>query len=463
MTKLFAPSRAARPSDLKAAKAVCVCCNPSFGGMGAGAEDEADEAGDGDALDDEEEEDDDDDDDLDGFIVRDGDGEDSDDSDEGEEAEAEEEQEEAEEEDGLAAEPAPRVAAVDGGAPVGSGRPRGPPDACSCGKCTNDFPAQNLVQLPRTACGAAEPHWVHACCAAEVLASPAYPACPRCRLQRRMLKVSAGGGESDGEDGANGEDGATGEDGGPGEDGGGPEGTLICSEVADANGVPFGGLRLSTKLIALRRQLAAVPSAEKSIVYSNFKGGLDLVEAMLSEDGVRCCRFDGDDPPAERSEQLATFKSRPEIRVLLLCLSAGSVGLNIADACHGFFLDVWWNPFVHRQCEDRMHRIGQTRPVAISYLLASSTFDEVIYERGHTKREAASTLLGIGGTAPRGGQSERLAGLLKGLLGQRTARQAAEALAPPAAPAAEDPAGSAGAGQAPGADPAAGSAPAESL
>ena len=57
-----------------------------------------------------------------------------------------------------------------------------------------------------------------------------------------------------------------------------------------------------------------------------------------------------------------------------------------------------------------MHRIGQTRPVAISYLLASSTFDEVIYERGHTKREAASTLLGIGG------QSERLAGLLKGVI-----------------------------------------------
>ena len=145
------------------------------------------------------------------------------------------------------------------------------------------------------------------------------------------------------------------------------------------------------------------------------------------------------------------------VGVDLLCLSAGSVGLNIAEACHGFFLDEWWNPFVHRQCEDRM------RPVAISYLLASSTFDEVIYERGHTKREAASTLLGIGGTAPRGGQSERLAGLLKGLLGQRTARRAAEAPAPPAAPAAEEPAGSAGAGQAPGADPAAGSAPAESL
>ena len=59
------------------------------------------------------------------------------------------------------------------------------------------------------------------------------------------------------------------------------------------------------------------------------------------------------------------------VGVDLLCLSAGSVGLNIAEACHGFFLDEWWNPFVHRQCEDRIHRIGQTQPVAISYLLAS--------------------------------------------------------------------------------------------
>ena len=41
------------------------------------------------------------------------------------------------------------------------------------------------------------------------------------------------------------------------------------------------------------------------------------------------------------AQQLQRFKERREVRVLLLSMSTGGVGLNISEANHGFFLDVW--------------------------------------------------------------------------------------------------------------------------
>jgi len=46
-----------------------------------------------------------------------------------------------------------------------------------------------------------------------------------------------------------------------------------------------------------------------------------------------------------------------------MSIGTGGVGLNIVSANRVVFLDVWWNPFVHEQCEDRTYRIGQQKQV----------------------------------------------------------------------------------------------------
>ena len=71
-----------------------------------------------------------------------------------------------------------------------------PHDVCTCGECTNDVPAKNLMQLPASVCGAVERHWMHKCCWAagewaDAAAGGEYPTCPRCALQRRMLRCGA--------------------------------------------------------------------------------------------------------------------------------------------------------------------------------------------------------------------------------------------------------------------------------
>jgi SNF2 family DNA or RNA helicase len=43
---------------------------------------------------------------------------------------------------------------------------------------------------------------------------------------------------------------------------------------------------------------------------------------------------------------------------------------------HVFLLDPWWNPAVEAQAVDRAHRIGQTSPVFVYWLIARDTVEE---------------------------------------------------------------------------------------
>ncbi len=51
--------------------------------------------------------------------------------------------------------------------------------------------------------------------------------------------------------------------------------------------------------------------------------------------------------------------------VFLASLKAGGVGMNLtaADAVH--ILEPWWNSSVEEQAADRVHRLGQRRPVSV--------------------------------------------------------------------------------------------------
>lgn len=62
---------------------------------------------------------------------------------------------------------------------------------------------------------------------------------------------------------------------------------------------------------------------------------------------------------------LLTALSFFTLKILLLSLTAGGVGLNLCGANHLFFLDPHWNPQLESQAEDRIYRIGQTKPVTI--------------------------------------------------------------------------------------------------
>ncbi|KAL1488858.1 hypothetical protein ABEB36_014653 [Hypothenemus hampei] len=56
----------------------------------------------------------------------------------------------------------------------------------------------------------------------------------------------------------------------------------------------------------------------------------------------------------------------------------GGVGLNLIGGNHLIFLDLHWNPQVERQAEDRINRLGQTKPIYIYKFIAINTIEERI-------------------------------------------------------------------------------------
>lgn len=80
---------------------------------------------------------------------------------------------------------------------------------------------------------------------------------------------------------------------------------------------------------------------------------------------INYVQITGQTKRSEREEFLELFANDPKIRVCLLSLRACGVGLNLTMANHVFFLDPWWNPQVEYQALDRVHRLGQTKPVFV--------------------------------------------------------------------------------------------------
>lgn len=85
--------------------------------------------------------------------------------------------------------------------------------------------------------------------------------------------------------------------------------------------------------------------------------------------------------------------------VLVLGPKAAGTGLTLTAATHVIHLSRWWNPAVEEQCNDRVHRIGQTKeitihvPMAIHAEFREKSFDCLLHSLMTRKRKLASSAL----------------------------------------------------------------------
>ncbi|NKJ36847.1 DEAD/DEAH box helicase [Rhizobium sp. SG570] len=85
--------------------------------------------------------------------------------------------------------------------------------------------------------------------------------------------------------------------------------------------------------------------------------------------------------------------------LLVLGPKAAGTGLTLTAATHVIHLSRWWNPAVEEQCNDRVHRLGQTKAVSIHLPLAihpeyrEDSFDCLLQSLMTRKRRLASSAL----------------------------------------------------------------------
>lgn len=90
-----------------------------------------------------------------------------------------------------------------------------------------------------------------------------------------------------------------------------------------------------------------------------------------------------------RSKYIVAFDTDSTIRVLLMDIRCGALGLNVNKASRVFFINPVCRPSIEAQAIKRSHRIGQTRPVYVETLVLKGTIEEKMFERakGMTRRD----------------------------------------------------------------------------
>jgi len=76
-----------------------------------------------------------------------------------------------------------------------------------------------------------------------------------------------------------------------------------------------------------------------------------------------------------RQEQIDSFQSGKS-KLMIAGLRAGNLGITLTQARYVIFAELDWSPAIHRQAEDRLHRIGQKNTVFAYYLIGNGTLDD---------------------------------------------------------------------------------------
>ncbi|KAI9385263.1 hypothetical protein POPTR_011G046400v4 [Populus trichocarpa] len=175
-----------------------------------------------------------------------------------------------------------------------------------------------------------------------------------------------------------------------------PTGNLLENSV-DENVACYdtsSGSRDSVKDGMDKRCLPIKAVGEKAIVFSQWTGMLDLLEACLKNSSIQYRRLDGTMSVTARDKAVKDFNTLPEVSVMIMSLKAASLGLNMVAACHVLLLDLWWNPTTEDQAIDRAHRIGQTRAVTVLRLTVKNTVEDRILALQQKKREMVASAFG---------------------------------------------------------------------
>lgn len=152
-----------------------------------------------------------------------------------------------------------------------------------------------------------------------------------------------------------------------------------------------------TKFVEIMRQIKSAYPDKKVVIFANYAASIRLAEEAMKQADPEfvnesisvtgACRSS-----KSRNDAYNEFRTNSRIRFLFMTLSLGSVGLNLSEASIVIMLEIWYSYSALHQAECRIHRIGQTQPVHVIYMVANNSIEERVYNISMNKKKMAEDL-----------------------------------------------------------------------
>ena len=136
-----------------------------------------------------------------------------------------------------------------------------------------------------------------------------------------------------------------------------------------------------------------INKGESIVIYGEHHDVIDYLCEALQKLKVSHVRIDGTTSRTERQIAIDTFQ-----RGIIKCFIGSRAcleGITLTKATNLAFLERYFTPSAEEQAEDRIRRIGQTKPTKIWYFTARDTIDEKIQNIVNRKRKIVSEEIGI--------------------------------------------------------------------
>ena len=155
---------------------------------------------------------------------------------------------------------------------------------------------------------------------------------------------------------------------------------LVEGSIKEYGRYASGKWDLFTELLS-----ESLDSGQKVVVYSQYLGMLDIMEAHIAGLNVEYAKLTGSS--RNRGDIIDRFNNDSKCRVFLGSLKAGGTGIDLVAASVVIHYDRWWNAAREDQATDRVHRIGQRRGVQVFKLVTEGTLEEKIAAMIEIKRD----------------------------------------------------------------------------
>ncbi|XP_043501144.1 SWI/SNF-related matrix-associated actin-dependent regulator of chromatin subfamily A-like protein 1 isoform X1 [Polistes fuscatus] len=134
------------------------------------------------------------------------------------------------------------------------------------------------------------------------------------------------------------------------------------------------------RLRAVREYITRIFSTkQKCLIFAHHKHVLDAICEVAESMKIGFMRIDGSTNSNRRTDAVNNFQNDSNCLAAILSITAANAGITLTAARLVVFAELFWNPGILFQAEDRVHRIGQSDSVIIQYLVAKQTADDHLW------------------------------------------------------------------------------------